>query len=118
MLLSLISAHCRNEHPAEYQDGRDQNEPKKNLFDIMGNSALEEKMFQRVIRKRNRIKGGLHHLTYIVKARCKMKKLDISLGDARKEAWRLMLITSQSRNPPKPNKSTRTAIIQGMKNTI
>ena len=75
------------------------------------NSALEEKMFQRVIRKRNRIKGGLHHLTYIVKARCKMKKLDISLGDARKEA-------SQSRNPPKPNKSTRTAIIQGVQTAI
>ena len=97
--------------------------PKRNLFYptrdyIMGNSALEEKMFQRVIRKRNRIKGGLHHLTYIVKARCKMKKLDISLGDARKVAWRLMLITSQSRNPPKPNKSTRTAIIQGVQTAI
>ena len=77
----------------------------------MGNSPLEENMFARVISKRDKIKGGLHHLTYIIKARCRMKKLDINLGYARKEAWGLMLITSQSRNPPKPNKSTRTKTI-------
>ena len=62
---------------------------KQNLFDptreyLMGNSPIEEKMFARVISKREKIKGGLHHLTYIIKARCRMKKLDIKLGDARK----------------------------------
>ena len=77
----------------------------------MGNSPLEEKMFARVISKRDKIKGGLHHLTYIIKARCKMKKLDIKLGDARKEA-------SQTRNPPKPNKRTRTETIQRIQTAI
>jgi hypothetical protein len=51
---------------------------KQNLFDpikeyLMGNSPIEEKMFARVISKRDKIKGGLHHLTYIIKARCRMK---------------------------------------------
>ena len=84
----------------------------------MANSPIEEKIVARVISKRDNIKGGLHHLSYIIKAGCRMNKLDISLGDARKEAWRLMLITSQSRNPPKPNKSTRTETIQGVQTAI
>ena len=48
---------------------------KWNLIDptreyLMGNSPLEEKMCARVLGKRDKIKGGLHHLTYIIKARC------------------------------------------------
>ena len=55
-----------------------------NLFDPkriykMGTSPLEQKIYARVLNKRNTVKGGLHHLTYIIKARCRMKKINISI---------------------------------------
>jgi hypothetical protein len=43
-----------------------------------------------------------------------MKKLQISMSDARKETWRMMLITSQSNTPPKIGKNTKTETIQGV----
>jgi hypothetical protein len=90
-----------------------------NLFDPkriykMGTSPLEQKLYARVLNKRNRIKGGLHHLTYIIKARCRMKKIDMTMGEAKKEAWRMMLITSQSNTPPRASKTTKTETIQGV----
>ena len=90
-----------------------------NLFDpkrdyIMGSSPIENSVYMRVINKRSKIKGGLHHLTYVVKARCRMKKLHLSMGDARKEAWRMMLITSQHNTPPRFGKNQRTEMIQGV----
>ena len=56
-----------------------------NLFDPkriykMETSPLEQKIYARVLNKRNRVKGGLHHLTYIIKARCRMKKINISIS--------------------------------------
>ena len=38
----------------------------------------------------------------------------MNMKDARKEAWRLMLITSQNNQAPKPVKHTRTEVIQGV----
>ena len=67
-----------------------------------------------MIRKRFKIKGGLHHLTYLIRARCKLKKTPINMREARKEAWRIMLITSQNNLPPKTGKQTRTEIVQGV----
>ena len=83
-----------------------------NLFDPkriykMGTSPLEQKIYARVLNKRNRVKGGLHHLTYIIKARCRMKKINISMAEAKKEAWRMMLITSQTNTPPMASKTPK-----------
>ena len=43
-----------------------------------------------------------------------MKKIDITMGEAKKEAWRMMLITSQNNTPPRASKSTKTEVIQGV----
>jgi hypothetical protein len=67
-----------------------------------------------VLNKRSKIRGGLHHLTYIIKARCRMKKMQLNMADAKKEAWQIMLITSQFNTPPKIGKNTKTEMIQGV----
>ena len=43
-----------------------------------------------------------------------MKKMQLSMADAKKEAWRMMLITSQVNTPPKVSKNTKTEMIQGV----
>ena len=67
---------------------------------------MSQKLYHKVLRKRNRIHGGLHYLTHLVRFWCKMKKKPINLGEARKEVWRMMLIKSQDNMPPQALKST------------
>ena len=85
---------------------------------ILGYPSLEDMMSKRIIRKKDKSRGGIHHLTYIIKTWSKKKMLDINLRDARQEAWSLMVSTSQTRGSPKPNKNTRTATIQGAQTAI
>ena len=58
--------------------------------------------------------SGLHFLSHIIKGALKMKKQNISMWTARKEAWRKMLITSQKNTPPRSSKSSQTRIRNGV----
>ena len=43
-----------------------------------------------------------------------MKKMQLSMTDAEKKAWRIMLITSQANTPPKLPKNRNTEKVQGV----
>jgi hypothetical protein len=43
-----------------------------------------------------------------------MKKINIFMAEAKKEVWRMMLITSQTNTPPRASKTIKTETLQGV----
>ena len=75
-------------------------------------------MSERTARQRDKSRGRLHHLIHNIKTRNKRKKLDINLGNTRQETRSLIVGTSQTRDPSKLNKETRTTTAQGIQPAI
>lgn len=54
-----------------------------NLFDatktyVMPENPVSQNLYQKMLRRRNRIKGGLYLLEHLVKLRCSMKKIGLT----------------------------------------
>ena len=80
----------------------------------IGNSPMEHRPHTEEPNKSNSNKGRLHHLTYITKTRCRLEKIDMTMGEPNKEAWIRMPITSQNNTTPKMSKTTKTETMQGI----